>query len=63
MDDEYWLRKSKEELGSIIDEYKNSAILAEKKNAALDIADLAKDKRIDVLEASVDSLKKGACLS
>ena len=63
VDDDYWLRKSKEELGSIIDEYKNRAILAEEKNAALDIADLAKDKRIDVLEASVDSLKKGACLS
>ena len=63
MDDEYWLRKSKEELGSIIDEYKNRAILAEEKNAALDIADLVKDKKIDVLEASVDSLKKELALA
>ena len=32
-DEDYWLKKSKEELGSIIDEYKNRAILAEEKNA------------------------------
>ena len=57
IDDEYWLKKSKEELGSIIDEYKNRAILAEDKVAALDVALLKRDKKIDVLEATVVSLK------
>ena len=58
MDDEYWLRKSKEELGSIIDEYKNRAILAEEKVAALDVALMERDKKIDVLVATVTSLKE-----
>ena len=58
VDDDYWLNKSKEELGSMIDEYKNRCIMAEDKvGALLDVIVFEKNRKIAALEATVVSLK------